>query len=126
MGDSITLAASVCVAHVDRVVFRGKDYSKAYVAYVVCENPWYKFLQCGHEVKILDIITSMYNCVGSKVHSNSQVSDSFDCKLMVRPGECLSPYLFAVYTNNIEMQNAKYGRRGNGKWHKNIPSFISR
>ena len=54
---------------------------------------------------------SMYRCVRSKVYSNGQVSESFACKLGVRQGECLSPFLFAVYVNDLEnnMRNTGAG-----------------
>ena len=86
------------------------DYSKA-CDNVVRENLWYKLLQCGLKGKILNIIISMYRCVRSKVYSNSQVSESFPCKLGVRQGECLSPFLFAVYVNDLEysMRNTGAG-----------------
>ena len=86
------------------------DYSKAF-DYVVHENLWYKLLQCGLKGKILNIIMSMYRCVRSKVYSNGQVSESFACKLGVRQGECLSPFLFAVYVNDLEynMRNTGAG-----------------
>ena len=86
------------------------DYSKAF-DYVVHENLWYKLLQCGLKGKILTIIMSMYRCVRSKVYSNGQVSESFASKLGVRQGECLSPFLFAVYVNDLEynMRNTGAG-----------------
>ena len=54
---------------------------------------------------------SMYRCVRSRVYSNGQVSESFACKLGVRQGECLSPFLFAVYVNDLEynMRNTGAG-----------------
>ena len=86
------------------------DYSKAF-DYVVRENLWYKLLRCGLNENILNIIMSMYRCVRSKVYSNGQVSESFACKLGVRQGECFSPFLFAVYVNDLEynMRNTGSG-----------------
>ena len=40
--------------------------------------------------KIFHIIRSMYDNVKSRVKYMSQLSDSFECKLGVRQGECLS------------------------------------
>ena len=77
------------------------DYSKAF-DYVVRENLWYKLLKSGVRGTILNIITSMYESVKTKVLINGEKSDSFDCNLGVRQGECLSPFLFAVYVNDLE------------------------
>jgi len=32
----------------------------------------------------------------------SELSDTFDCMIGVRQGECLSPFLFSMFLNNIE------------------------
>ena len=77
------------------------DYSKAY-DYIVRENLWYKLFHCGVRGKILNIITSMYTSVKTRVFVNGQKSESFDCRLGVRQGECLSPFLFAIYINDLE------------------------
>ena len=77
------------------------DYSKAF-DYVVHENLWFKLLKCGVNGKILNIIISMYSAVRSRVFLDGQMSQSFECTLGVRQGECLSPFLFAIYINDLE------------------------
>ena len=77
------------------------DFSKAF-DYVVRDNLWYKLLQYGIGGNILKIIMSMYKCVKTKVYVNGQTSASFEYKLGVRQGECLSPFLFAMYVNDME------------------------
>ena len=77
------------------------DYSKAF-DFVVHDNLWYKLLQYGIRGKIFNIIHSMYQYVKTKVFSNGITSDPFYCKLGVRQGECLSPFLFAMYVNDLE------------------------
>ena len=77
------------------------DYSKAF-DFVVHDNLWYKLLQYGIRGKIFNIIHSMYQYVKTKVFSNGITSDPFHCKLGVRQGECLSPFLFAMYVNDLE------------------------
>ena len=77
------------------------DYSKAF-DYVVHENLWYKLYKCGVNGKILEIIMSMYSAVRSRVFLDGNSSHSFECKLGVRQGECLSPFLFAIYINDLE------------------------
>ena len=51
---------------------------------------------------MLDIIKSMYSVVISQVKHNNTLSDSFTCNIGVRQGECLSPFLFAMYLNGLE------------------------
>ena len=77
------------------------DYSKAF-DYIVRDNLWFKLLHCGIHGRTLNIITSMYKSVKSKVFIDGDKSESFNCKLGVRQGECLSPFLFAIYVNDLE------------------------
>ena len=44
----------------------------------------------------------MYHNIRSRVKYNNCLSDSFSCQLGVRQGECLSPFLFAIYVNDIK------------------------
>ena len=44
----------------------------------------------------------MYESIKSRVKSNNELSDDFTCCLGIRQGECLSPFLFAMYVNDIE------------------------
>ena len=55
------------------------------------------------------MISSMYRCVKTKVFVNGDCSESFDCKLEVRQGECLSPFLFAMYVNDMEQNLTESG-----------------
>ena len=77
------------------------DFSKAF-DYVVRDNLWYKLLQYGIGGNILKIIMSMYKRVKTKVFVNGQTSASFEYKFGVRQGECLSPFLFAMFVNDME------------------------
>ena len=77
------------------------DYSKAF-DYIVHDNLWYKLLNLGVQGKIIDIIHSMYSQVRTKVFNNNEKSETFTCKLGVRQGECLSPFLFSMYVNDLE------------------------
>ena len=61
---------------------------------------------------MLDIIKSMYNAVKSKVKNNNWVSEAFSCKIGVRQGECLSPFLFAMYVNDLEQELENNGANG--------------
>ena len=44
----------------------------------------------------------MYSGVKSRVKYCKQLGDSFTCMLGVRQGECLSPFLFAMFLNDVE------------------------
>ena len=48
------------------------------------------------------MLTSMYSSVRKRVFNNGEKSESYECNLGVRQGECLSPFLFAVYVNDME------------------------
>ena len=51
----------------------------------------------------------MYRYVKTKVFVNGECSENFDCKLRVRQGECLSPFLFAMYVNDMEQNLTESG-----------------
>ena len=44
----------------------------------------------------------MYKGIKSKVQIGHDVSDYFMCKVGVRQGENLSPFLFSIYINDLE------------------------
>ena len=75
------------------------DFSKAF-DYVVRDILWYKLVKLW--IRGQKVIKSMYENIKSWVKSNNELSDEFTCCLGVRQGECLSPFLFAIYVNDIE------------------------
>ena len=77
------------------------DFKKAF-DFVVRDVLWYKLIQMGVRGKILNIIQSMYSNIKSRVKFDNIVSDEFSSFLGVRQGECLSPFLFSMYLNDIE------------------------
>ena len=77
------------------------DFTKAF-DYVVRENLWLKLIKIGVRGKILNVIKSMYSSVKSMVKYDNCLSQEFSCYLGVRQGECLSPFLFSIYLNDIE------------------------
>jgi len=77
------------------------DFSKAF-DYVVRDNLWLKLIKLGLRGNILNIIKSMYDNVKSRVKHMNSLSNSFECQLGVRQGECLSPFLFSMFINDLE------------------------
>ena len=80
------------------------DFTKAF-DYVVRDNLWFKLIKLGIRGNILNIIKSMYETVKSKVRFENQLSEEFSCMLGVRQGECLSPFLFSMFLNDLEEES---------------------
>ena len=51
---------------------------------------------------MLTMIRSIYERVKTKLFFQGNKSDEFECSLGVRQGDCLSPFLFAMYINDLE------------------------
>jgi hypothetical protein len=54
----------------------------------------------------------MYNDIKSHVKLNNEISNEFTCILGVRQGECLSPFLFSMFLNDIENEFIINGLNG--------------
>jgi hypothetical protein len=78
------------------------DFRKAF-DYVDRVKLWFKLSKCGMRGKMLTIIKSLYLNVKSCVTINGALSQSFvnNCGLM--QGEVLSPVLFSLYLNDLEL-----------------------
>ena len=87
------------------------DFTKAF-DYVERNILWYKLIKIGVRGQMLDIIKSMYNSVKSRVKNNNNISEAFSCNIGVRQGECLSPFLFAMYVNDLEQELETNGVNG--------------
>lgn len=79
------------------------DFAKAF-DYVDRDILWYKLIKIGVRGQMLDIIRSIYNNVKSRVKNKNTLSEAFSCNIGVRQGECLSPFLFAMYINDLEKE----------------------
>ena len=79
------------------------DFTKAF-DYVVRDNLWYKLLKVGERGRKFDIIKSFYSTVKSQVKHNNTLSNAFFSSIGVRRGECLSPFLFSMYLNDLEAE----------------------
>ena len=56
----------------------------------------------GINGKILNIIRSMFTSIKTRVFSNDIKSEVYYGSLGVRQGECLSPFLFSMYINDLQ------------------------
>ena len=87
------------------------DFKKAF-DFVVRDVLWFKLIQNGVRGKILNIIQSMYRNIKSRIKFNNNLSNEFSSYIGVRQGECLLPFLFSMYINDLEnelMQNGVDG-----------------
>lgn len=87
------------------------DFTKAF-EYVNRAVIWYNIIKIGIRGKILNVIKPMYELVKSRVKLNDVVSEGFESNLGVRQGEYLSPFLFAVYLNDLEEVSIQQGCDG--------------
>ena len=87
------------------------DFKKAF-DFVVRDILWYKLIKLGVRGKILEVIRSMYKCIKSRVKYMNTLSSEFSCYLGVRQGECLSPFLFSMYLNDLEQEFVEKGVQG--------------
>lgn len=87
------------------------DFKKAF-DFVVRDVLWYKLIQSGVRGKILDVIQSMYRNIKSRVKYDNNLSNEFSSHLGVRQGECLSPFLFSMYLNDLENEYIQKGVDG--------------
>ena len=87
------------------------DFTKAF-EYVERDILWYKLIKIGVRGRMLDIIKLIYTSVKSRVKNNNILSESFSCDIGVRQGKCLSPFLFAMYVNDLEQELSEKGVNG--------------
>ena len=87
------------------------DFRKAF-DFVVRDVLWLKLIESGIRGKILNIIQSMYKSIKSRVKFNNSFSCEFVSHIGVRQGECLSPFLFSMYINDLEKELIQKGAEG--------------
>ena len=87
------------------------DFKKAF-DYVVRNVVWFKLIQFGVRGKIMSAIQSMDQNIKSNVKYDNNISSDFSSLLDVRQGECLSPFLFSMYLNDIENEFILKGAEG--------------
>ena len=84
------------------------DYKKAFDT-VWRSALWHKLVQSGITGKLHTIIVNMYKNIKSCVNHDGNISDYFVSFNGVRQGENLSPFLFALFINDIEQFLLEYG-----------------
>ena len=84
------------------------DYKKAFDT-VWRSALWHKMLKSGISGKLHNLIVNMYKNIKSCVSLNGNVSDYFISENGVRQGENLSPFLFALFINDLENFLLQYG-----------------
>lgn len=89
-----------CLNKNERLYCAFVDFTKAF-DFVVRDILWFKLIKLGIRGKMFNIVKSIYNNVKSRVKHDNTLSDLFTCNIGVRQGECLSPFLFAMYVNNL-------------------------
>ena len=88
------------------------DFTEAFNYVYERDILWYKLIKIGIRGRMLDLVKSIYNTVKSRVKNNNTLSESFSCDIGVRQGECLSPFLFAMYVNDLEQELDDKGVNG--------------
>jgi hypothetical protein len=70
---------------------------------------WLKLAKCGVTGKLLNLIKSMYSKLKSSVKHDGNFSEFFSCNIGLMQGESLSPFVCAMYGNDIEIELNKQG-----------------
>ncbi len=87
------------------------DYKKAFDT-IWRAGLWIKMVNNGIRGKIFNVIFNMYQNIKSQVVNNNESSEFFNSYIGVRQGENLSPFLFALFVNDLEdffiQHNSKY------------------
>merc|ERR1712030_58757 len=78
------------------------DYKKAFDT-VWRSALWHKLVQSGITDKLYNVIVNMYKGIKSCISHDGNISDYFVSFNGVRQGENLSPFLFALFINDIEL-----------------------
>ena len=94
-----------CLNKNERLFCAFVDFTKAF-DFIVRDVLLFKLIKLGVRGKLLDIIKSIYTSVKSRVKHENFLSEPFECNIGVRQGECLSPFLFAMYVNDLEAELA--------------------
>ena len=108
-GCSTTDAVFVLHAFVQKVLTeKGRlfcafiDLKKAFDS-VPLNNLWFKLIKSGVTGKVLKIIYSMYSNITATVRACNSYSQYFDCVIGLKQGEVMSPLLFSMFIEDLEL-----------------------
>lgn len=86
----------------DRLYCAFIDFKKAFDS-VYRNGLWFKLNKLGISGKILRIIRDMYTKVKARVKVCNTYSDFFECAIGLKQGEVMSPVLFALFLEDLEL-----------------------
>ena len=86
---------------------------------------WSKLIANGINGKVITVIYNMYKDAKSCVKSINTTSEYFKCNVGVRQAENLSPLLFAIFLNDLEMSLMKDGVAGLQFINKKVKNYLS-
>ena len=78
------------------------DLKKAFDS-INLNNLCYKIYHKGLNGKLFRIITNMYSTVKSCVKGCNSYSDYFECAVGLKQGEVISPVLFSLFIDDLEL-----------------------
>ena len=64
---------------------------------------WSKLYNLGIKGKFLRVIKNMYTSVKSCLRNCNNYSEYFECAVGLRQGEVMSPIMFAMFINDLEL-----------------------
>ena len=73
---------------------------------------WYKLIKSGIDGKVFNLIRSLYDQIKLRVKCLNSLSDLYSCDLGLLQGEILSPFLFSVFLDDVEMHLGKHIQDG--------------
>lgn len=79
------------------------DYSKAFDS-INHRYLWHKLWKSGIRGRLLNVISSIYDNVRSRVKLNGKLSAMFDLHVGLLQGESLSPMLYSLFVNDMESE----------------------
>ena len=90
-----------CINNTECLYCAFVDFMKTF-----CSILWFKLIRLGVRGKMLYIMKSIYNPKSRVKHDNTLSEPPFTCNIGVRQSEPLSPFLFAIYMNDLEAELA--------------------
>lgn len=78
------------------------DYKKAFDS-VDHYKLWRRMIKSGISGKLLQVIQSMYRHIRLAIKHNNAISDFYNCTTGLLQGEALSPFLFSLLINDLEL-----------------------